>query len=86
MRSFGMLDDAASGPAARPQDSSENSHSFSLQLQSNATDEGKTEAEKADAQLETEDVDGKMIVEEEERYDDKVDEAVRDGAKPVALE
>ena len=82
MRSFGMLDDAASGPAAQPQDSSDEQSQLQFAaLQSNATDEGKTEAEKADAQLETEDVDGKMIVEEEERYDDKVDEAVRDGSE-----
>ena len=79
MRSFGMLDDSASGPAAQPQDASdEQSQTQLAALQADATDAGKTEAEKADAQLETEDVDGKMIVEEEERYDDKVDEAIRD--------
>ena len=79
MRSFGMLDEASSSSTAKPEDTGEEQSQIQLAaIQSGAADDGKTEVEKADGQLDSADVDGKMIVEEEERYDDKVEEAVRE--------
>ena len=79
MRSFGMLEEAPSGSTAKPEDTGEGQSQIQLAaMQTDTADDGKTEAEKADNQLDSGDVDGKVIVEEEARYDDKVEEAVRE--------
>ena len=80
-----MLDGVSDETASKPEDAaSEQSQLQLAALQANTADEGKTEAEKEDVQLETGDVDGKMNVEEEERYDTKVEEAVRDKSETEA--
>ena len=73
-----MLAGVSSEDVAKPGDVADGQSQLQLAaLQANAGGDGKTEAEKANAQLEPGDVDGDMNV-EEERYEDKVEEAVRD--------